>query len=211
MVRLRGLRRRKLRKASCVCSTANPLRAGRAQWQATLSKNGSMVCRSEGNLFTAREYENFVLRFEFKLPQGGNNGVSIRSPLKSEMLTAYSGIEIQIIDNDDPKYKDLQPYQFHGSVYGVAPAKREGLKPVGQWNSQQIMADGSHIKVTLNGKVINDVDLSKIDKTIDGQAHPGFTQCERLHRLGWPRRCGGFPQCADQRAALKSRQTSQAR
>ncbi len=134
----------------------------------------AMVCKCKHNarLYTAKQYANFILRFEFKLPSGGNNGVGIRTPMKG--TSAYVGMEIQILDNKHPKYKDLQPDQFHGSIYGGVPAKRGFLKPVGQWNQQEIIADGSRIKVTLNGTVITDADLSKIDKTMDGQPHPGL-------------------------------------
>ncbi len=134
-------------------------------------ENGTIVCKGV-NLYTAKQYANFVFRFEFKLPPAGNNGVGIRTPLKGD--AAYVGMEIQILDDGDPVYKDLHPYQAHGSIYGVVPAKRGALKPVGQWNQEEIIADGSHIKVTVNGKVIVDADLSKIGKTVDGHEHPGL-------------------------------------
>jgi len=143
-------------------------------------ENGTIVCRGV-NLYTAKQYANFVLRFEFKLPPGGNNGVGIRTPLKGD--AAYAGMEIQILDDGHPNHKDLQPYQFHGSIYGVVPAKRGALKPVGQWNQEEIVANGSRIKVTLNGTVITDVDLSKIDKTPDRQKHPGLHNAKGY--IGW--------------------------
>jgi len=134
--------------------------------------NGAMVCHGD-NLFTKKEYANFVLRFEFKTPPAANNGVGIRAPLEGN--PSYNGMEIQILDDGHPKYQgSLQPYQAHGSIYGVAPAKRGFLKPAGQWNEEEILADGSHIKVTLNGTVITEADLSKIDKTIDHHDHPGL-------------------------------------
>ncbi len=144
-------------------------------WQGDLKgyrvEDGALVCRG-GALYTAKEYANFVLRFEFVLPPAGNNGVGIRTPMGRD--PAYHGMEIQILDDGHPKYKDLAPYQAHGSIYGVVPAKRGSLKPVGQWNSQEIMADRSHIKVTLNGTVVTDADLSTITKTIDHRNHPGL-------------------------------------
>jgi hypothetical protein len=146
-------------------------------WQGAVAgykvKDGTMVCEPGGNLFTKKEYANFVFRFEFKLPPAGNNGVGIRSPMETGP-SAYNGMEIQILDDGHPNYKDLHDYQAHGSIYGVVPAKRGFLKPVGQWNSEEIIANGSHIKVTLNGTVILDADLSKIDKTADGQEHKGL-------------------------------------
>jgi hypothetical protein len=133
---------------------------------------GRLVCKPGGRLWIDGEYANFVFRFEFKLTPGANNGVGIRTPTEGD--PAYVGMEIQILDDDAPKYAKLAPYQYHGSIYGVAPAKRGALKPAGEWNSQEIRAEGSKIKVTLNGQVIVDADLSEIKETIDKRAHPGL-------------------------------------
>src|SRR5690606_21067399 len=82
-----------------------------------------------GNLFTAQEYSNFIFRFEFKLTPGANNGLGIHAPLEGDV--AYLGKELQILDNGSSIYKNLKPYQLHGSVYGVLPAKTGYLNPVG--------------------------------------------------------------------------------
>lgn len=135
--------------------------------------NCLLICKKDGGgtLLTVKEYSDFVFRFEFKLEPGGNNGVAIRAPLGGR--TSRMGIEIQILDDTADRYKKLKPYQFHGSVYGLVPAKRGHLKPVGEWNCQEIAYQGSQIRVTLNGTVIVDADLSEIDKPMDGYDHPG--------------------------------------
>ncbi len=127
-----------------------------------------------GNMYTKDEYSNFALRFQFKLTPGANNGIGIRAPLEGD--AAYVGMEIQVLDSEDPMYKDLHAYQYHGSVYGVIPAKRGFLKPVGQWNEEEIVANGPHIKVTLNGEVIVDGDIDEASKngTADHREHPGL-------------------------------------
>jgi hypothetical protein len=127
-----------------------------------------------GNLYTKDEYSNFIFRFSFQLTPGANNGIGIRAPLEGD--AAYVGMEIQVLDNTANMYKNLQPYQYHGSVYGVIPAKRGYLKPVGEWNDEEIVADGSHIKVTLNGTVILDGDIAEASKngTMDHKQHPGL-------------------------------------
>ncbi|HWB26148.1 MAG TPA: DUF1080 domain-containing protein [Chitinophagaceae bacterium] len=127
-----------------------------------------------GNMYTTNEYSNFILRFQFKLTPGANNGIGIRAPLQGD--AAYVGMEIQVLDNEDPKYKDLHVYQYHGSVYGVIPAKRGFLKPTGQWNEEEIVAYGPHIKVTLNGEVILDGNIDEASKngTADHRDHPGL-------------------------------------
>lgn len=138
-------------------------------------EEGAIVCQpAGGNLLTAKKYADFDLRFEFQLTAGANNGIGIRMPLEGD--AAYVGMEIQVLDNSHPKYATLKPWQFHGSIYGVFPAKREHLKPVGEWNSQEIIAKGSHIQVILNGEVIVDADIeaAATQGTIDGKEHPGL-------------------------------------
>jgi hypothetical protein len=127
-----------------------------------------------GNLYTTAEYGDFEFRFEFQLTPGANNGLGIRTPTKGD--AAYVGMELQILDNDAEKYKTLQPYQYHGSVYGVATAKRGFLKPTGEWNRQTVIAKGDQIKVILNDEVILDVNVREVSKngTADKRPHPGL-------------------------------------
>lgn len=128
------------------------------------------------NIYTKDQFADFVYRFEFKLTPGANNGVGIRAPLEGD--AAYLGYEIQVLDDDAEVYKNLAPYQYHGSVYGIIPAKRGALKPVGEWNEQEIRIQGSKIKVTLNGKVILDGDIAEASKngTLDKKDHPGLNK-----------------------------------
>ncbi len=129
---------------------------------------------SGGNLYTQKEYSDFVFRFEFQLTPGANNGLGIRTPLEGD--AAYVGMELQILDNTASIYADLKPYQYHGSVYGVIPARRGFLRPVGEWNYEEVTAQGTRIKVILNGTVIVDGDIAgAIEKgTLDGKDHPGL-------------------------------------
>ncbi len=136
---------------------------------AVLPKEGS-----HGNLYTANEYSNFILRFEFQLTPGANNGLGVHAPLEGD--AAYVGKEIQILDNTASVYANLQTYQYHGSVYGVIPAKRGFLKPVGQWNEEEVTVKGDNFKVVLNGEVILDgnVKEASVNGTADHKEHPGL-------------------------------------
>jgi hypothetical protein len=140
-------------------------------------EDGVLVCPAHGggNLFTQREYANFVLRFEFRLEPGGNNGVGIRSPLEGD--PAYVAMEIQILDDEAEQYAGkLQPWQYHGSIYGVVPAKRGYTKPAGEWNSEEILCDGRHVRVTLNGEVIVDANLDDVKDPDVLAKHPGLAR-----------------------------------
>jgi hypothetical protein len=68
----------------------------------------------------------------------------------------------------------LHDYQFHGSLYGLAPAMRGYLRPVGEWNYQEVTVDGDHVRVRLNGYEILDVNIDEVrQKPLDGKEHPG--------------------------------------
>ena len=136
-----------------------------------------IVCPADGggNLFTEKEYSNFVLRFEFKMEPGTNNGIGIRTPYEGD--AAYKGMEIQILDHDNVRYKGkIKDVQKHGSIYDVIAAKDGALKPVGEWNKEEIIADGRKIKVTLNGKVIVDANLDTVTDPAVLAKHPGLAR-----------------------------------
>lgn len=130
-----------------------------------------------GNLYTEKEYSNFILRFEFKLTPGANNGLGIHAPLEGD--AAYVGKEIQILDNSSPIYANLKDYQYHGSVYGLVPAEKGALNPVGEWNTEEVRVTGNQIWVIVNNRRILFEDLNNATRegTLDGKEHPGL---ERL-------------------------------
>lgn len=149
-------------------------------------EDGVLICREGGvgQLLSTREFSDFRLKFDFLLSPGANNGLAIRAPLEGE--ASYAGMELQIIDNTTKKYGDLLDYQYHGSLYGVAPALRGFLKPVGEWNRQEVLCQGRHILVTLNGSEILDVDIDEVAPkgvTIDHKEHPGLAR--KSGRIGF--------------------------
>lgn len=144
-----------------------------------VAQDGAIILRPKngggGNLYTKDQYTDFVFRFEFKLTPAANNGLGIRTT-KSGDAAYTSNCELQILDSEHQVYKDLEIYQYHGSAYGIIPAKRGYLKPTGEWNYQEVEVRGTHVKVTLNGTVILDGDLAQASKngTIDHKDHPGL-------------------------------------
>ena len=163
------------------------------------------------NLCTAKEYENFILRFEFYMPENGNNGVGIRMTDITLDASRHGMCELQLLDDGGSQYYDaeakkdkLKPYQYTGSVYGIVPARRDNynqtkwkaknyalggsyLKKAGEWNFEEVRVAGSRIQVILNGIMIIDADLSKYkgdgSDTPDGKSHPGLHN--KKGHLGW--------------------------
>ena len=124
-------------------------------------EDGVLVCKG-GNLVTEKQYTNYIFEFDFLLPPGGNNGLGIHYPGSGD--AAYSGMELQILDNSHPRYAKLKDYQFHGSLYTLQAAKRGHLKPVGEWNHEKVTVDGPLLKVELNGVVILNANLDELNK-----------------------------------------------
>jgi hypothetical protein len=137
-------------------------------------KDGTIYCTKTdgGNLYTDKEYADFVYRLEFRLTPGANNGVGIRAPLQGN--TAYQGMEIQVLDDTAPQYAHLRPEQYCGSIYDVAAADRGHLKPVGEWNEEEITADGRHVTVKLNGATVVNKDLDDVTDPAKLAKHPGL-------------------------------------
>ncbi len=140
--------------------------------------DGALQCKPghHGNLLTEDTFENFVVRLEFKLPSGGNSGMAIRAPVSNDDL-AYIGMELQVLDDSAPQYATLHDYQYHGSLYGLAPATRGYLRPAGKWNYQEVAVDGDHLTVHLNGFEILNVNIAEArQKPLSGKQHPGASR-----------------------------------
>ena len=139
--------------------------AGKPEQSGYVIKEGGIIestkkCRF---LITEKEYSNYVFEFEFKLTAGANNGLGIHYPGKGD--PAYTGMEIQILDNTHPKYAKLKDYQFHGGLYTLVAAKKGHLKPVGEWNKEIVTVKGPNVKVELNGVVIMEANLDEVNKS----------------------------------------------
>jgi hypothetical protein len=141
-------------------------------------ENGVLFSTKEdgGNLYTEKEYADFALRFEFRLTDNANNGIGIRAPLQGD--AAYAAMEIQVLDDSGSQYTKLRPAQYHGSIYDVVPAKRGFQKPVGEWNSEEIIARGRQITVILNGTTVVDANLDDIKDEAVLKKHPGLANAK---------------------------------
>ena len=141
-----------------------------------LVKDGGLICpeKGGGDLLTEKEYSDFVLRLDFKLSPGGNNGLAIRAPMETGQPMAYIGSEIQILDDYAPKYKDLKPGQECASLYRIFTPKKGALKKAGEWNEMEVHAVGRDIKVFLNGKLVTSGNLNDVHDPETLRRHPGM-------------------------------------
>lgn len=129
-------------------------------------EDGMIVSQGHGGgwLGTERDYDNFVLRLDFRLSPGSNSGVYLRAPADTSHISR-TGMEIQLLDEEAERHRNIQPWQKTGSIYHVAAARTGYLKPPGTWNALEIVADGPRVIVRLNGETV-------VDDRID--QHPGL-------------------------------------
>lgn len=148
-------------------------------WQGALESyevvDGTVVCRPGrgGNIYTTAEYADHVIRLEYKLPAGGNNGLAIRYPGRGAHAATQGLCEIQILDDTHPRYARLDPRQYNGSAYGMVAAHRGYLRPTGEWNFLEVTVRGQTVRVELNGTRILDADLAQVKEFLHNQPHPG--------------------------------------
>lgn len=123
-------------------------------------EKGELVCTGQMGpwLRSKQSFGDFDLRLEYKVGEGGNSGVYARVPDDGNHHGDNSGVEIQILDDASPRYKELKPYQYSASAYAIHAAEPRVCKPVGEWNTLEIRLEGTHYKITHNGVVVVDVD-----------------------------------------------------
>jgi len=164
-----------------------------------------------GNLLTDKEYRNFILRFEFVLPENGDSGLGLRVP-SSDVDAAYHGMcEIQLLDDGGSAYYDsvaqtnyYAAYRYAGSVFGIFAPRHDNvgkqiwgkdknfsgggsyMRRAGMWNFAEVKVFGSEIEFWLNGYCLTKGDVAQFKgdgDTPDGRAHPGLHNAKG--RIGW--------------------------
>ena len=141
---------------------------------------GYLAPREGGPIWTKADYENYVLDLEYAMGEAGNSGVFIYIS-NLDKFPKYK-IEVQMLDDHAPEFKDEKPYQLSGSLYGRAAARTVCSKPAGEWNRMTVYCRGKNVRVVLNGIVVVDANL---DDWTDALVNPDGTQVPKWHR-GFP-------------------------
>jgi len=114
-------------------------------------------------IFSGVDYGDFALRLEWKISPGGNAAVGVRFPPAGD--PAYTGLAIQLVDHEKYFPNGSFPRQRTGAVYDALPPREAAEKAPGEWNAMEITCLESHLTVSLNGVVVQDVDLSAHDES----------------------------------------------
>jgi hypothetical protein len=120
-------------------------------------KDGAIEWNGEGGkgLYTHDRYQNFVLRFEWKINKNGNSGLYLHAPREGRQ--SKIGMEFQL-QGDNGKPIDIHTT---GAVYDVVAPKVSAVKPEGEWNNVEIVFNGPHLKALVNGQVVQDLNFDE--------------------------------------------------
>jgi hypothetical protein len=139
-------------------------------------------------LVSPREYGDFVLEFEWKLPERGNSGCGLRFPMDGD--PAFDGMELQMVDpryfGSDPANAP-KPSELTGALYRAVTPHVQAFKPTA-WNKYQITVRGPLVKVLLNDQAILDVNLEEQNaptKRHDGTDAPPLKARPRKGHIGF--------------------------
>jgi hypothetical protein len=129
------------------------------------AKDGALVCNPQdkseaGDLISDRQFKNFDLKFDWKLPKGGNSGVFVNVLERKDIPTAWaSGPEYQLLDDANPDF--AKPQSRSGCLYGFAPQKTPvKSKPSDTWNHSEIKQQNGKVKFYLNGVLTAEEDFA---------------------------------------------------
>lgn len=123
------------------------------------AREGVITASADFNLWSAREYDNFVLDFEFKNAEGTNSGVIVYGSDLEDWIP--NSVEIQIADDYSKQWSEAPSTWQCGAVFGRLAASERRVKRSGKWNRYTIIAQAHMIEVILNGKKVTQLDMSQ--------------------------------------------------
>lgn len=124
-------------------------------------ESGGDVSGQGGDIVTTSTYDDFVLKLEWKISEGGNSGIFYRILEQETQPSYWSAPEMQVLDNENhpDANKGEMGNRKSGSLYDLIPAKPQTFTGHGKWQQVKIVADGAHIEHWLNGEKVLEYEL----------------------------------------------------
>jgi hypothetical protein len=108
-----------------------------------------------GDLVTDLEYENFHLKLEWKVSPNANSGIIfyVNENPQKYANTYETGLEMQVLDNDGHPDGKITKHRA-GDLYDLIQSKSEPVKPVGEWNTAEVVCKNGKLSLVLNGVIV---------------------------------------------------------
>jgi serine/threonine protein kinase len=134
------------------------LQKGPVGWSVKAGVLSGESAGSAGWLMSQREFGNFELELDYRLPPGGNSGIFFRAPESGE-IKGSEFHEIQLLDDTSANFTNVQPAGRTGALFSKLAPSNVPPTPPNQWHSIRVRAFGQRVQVTLNGKEVLDGEL----------------------------------------------------
>jgi azurin len=130
--------------------------------------SGKLVCNphaknvKHGDLVTDKVYQDFDLRFEWKISKAGNSGLFIDVQERPDLVNTFNtGPEYQLLDdaNVEPDYLKNLSHKA-AAIFGVVPNNSNTMPKPGEWNQSRILQQDGKLSFWLNGVLTVQVDLN---------------------------------------------------
>jgi hypothetical protein len=141
-------------------------------WSVT---DGVLTATKDEAIWSAKEYDDFILDLDFKNAAGTNSGVMVHATDTGNWIP--HSVEIQIADDFADEWAKSAPDWQCAAIFGHQPATKHIVKKPGEWNHYTITCKGRMIWVVLNGELVNTCDMSlytSASKNPDGTTPPGW-------------------------------------
>ena len=108
-----------------------------------------------GDLVTDLEYENFHLKLDWKVASKANSGIIfyIKDDITKYKNTYDTGLEMQVLVNDGHPDGKIIKHRA-GDLYDLISSSSEPVKPVGEWNTAEIVCKNGKLTFVLNGVIV---------------------------------------------------------
>ncbi|HVE60805.1 MAG TPA: DUF1080 domain-containing protein [Chitinophagaceae bacterium] len=108
-----------------------------------------------GDIVTNDEFENFHLKLDWKISPNGNSGIMfyVNEDSAKYQNTYNTGPEMQVLDNAGHPDAKITKHRA-GDLYDLISVSKETVKPVGEWNTAEIIADKGNLRFRLNGEEV---------------------------------------------------------
>ncbi len=122
-------------------------------------RDGVIYCPGKDSypawLRSEKRYENFDLRFEFRMDGWCNSGVFFHAPLHGRISRV--GFEFQI----DHKTNEPITEKTAGAIFAVVPPKKNALKGDKEWNTGRILMDWPRLQAWINDELVQDLNVEE--------------------------------------------------
>jgi hypothetical protein len=148
-------------------------------------ENGTLTKHDRvADIVSKEEFGNFELTIDWKIGEAGNSGIFYRGTEEYDHIY-WSAPEYQLLD--DIKAADNKTrLTCAGAAYALYPSPAGHLKPVGEWNTTRIVANGNHVEHWLNGVKLLEYELGSADweakvKASKFKDWPNYGRAQRGH------------------------------